>query len=599
MHGYRTPLRDMRFVLHELLAGEPVTALPGCEDFTPELIDSVLEQAARLAESELAPLNRSGDEEGCAYENGVVRTPRGFQAAYATFRAGGWTGVAAAPEWGGQGLPRLINPVLDEMFSSANFSFATYPGLSQGAFDALARHGDQRLKTIFLPRLADGSWSGTMCLTEPQCGTDLGLIRSKAVPAGDGSFRVDGTKIFISAGEHDLTENIVHLVLAKLPDARAGTRGISLFVVPKFLPEEENGGWGSGQRNGVRCSGIEHKMGIRASSTCTMQFEGAVGWLVGAPHQGMAAMFTMMNAARLAVGIQGLAAAGAAYQEARAYALDRRQGRSPKGPHCPDQPADPIIVHPDVRRNLLTIKAFVEGARALAYWVGLQLDRAERHPDPAERQAADDLAALMTPIIKAFLTDHGFAATNLAMQGFGGHGYIRETGMEQYVRDARIAQIYEGANGIQALDLVGRKLGQHVGRLLRHFFHPVAACLEEAARDPCLTDLASPLAKAFGRLQQATVLIAQQGQADPEAAAAAATDYLQLFGYVAIGYMWLCMAKLAQGCRPANDGDAGFYRAKVETARFYMQRRLPMANAHYLALSAGKESLMALAPEAF
>ncbi|MFL5334462.1 MAG: acyl-CoA dehydrogenase family protein, partial [Geminicoccaceae bacterium] len=307
MHGYRVPLRDMRFVLHELLAGEPVTALPGCGDFTPELIDSVLEQAARLAESELAPLNRSGDEEGCAYENGVVRTPRGFQAAYATFRAGGWTGVAAAPEWGGQGLPRLINLALDEMFSSANFSFATYPGLSQGAYDALARHGDQRLKSIFLPRLADGSWSGTMCLTEPQCGTDLGLIRSKAVPTGDGSFRVDGTKIFISAGEHDLTENIVHLVLAKLPDAPAGTRGISLFVVPKFLPEEESGGWGSGERNGVRCAGIEHKMGIRASSTCTMQFEGAVGWLVGAPHQGMAAMFTMMNAARLAVGIQGLA----------------------------------------------------------------------------------------------------------------------------------------------------------------------------------------------------------------------------------------------------------------------------------------------------
>ena len=599
MYGYRAPLRDMRFVLHELLAGEPVAALPNCADATPELIDGVLEQAARLAESELAPLNRSGDEEGCCYENGIVRTPQGFQAAYATFRAGGWMGIAAAPEWGGQGLPRLVSLALDEIFSSANFSFATYPGLSQGAYDALARHGDQRLKAMFLPRLADGSWTGTMCLTEPQCGTDLGLIRTRAMPEEDGSFRVDGTKIFISAGEHDLTENIVHLVLAKLPDAPAGTRGISLFVVPKFLPMEGPGGWRIGERNGVRCAGIEHKMGIRASSTCTMQFDGAVGWLVGTPHQGMSAMFTMMNGARLAVGIQGLAAAEAAFQEARAYARERLQGRSPAGTHSPDRPADPIIVHPDVRRNLLTIKAFTEGARALAYWVGLQLDRAERHPDPAERQAADDLAALMTPILKAFLTDHGFAATNLAMQVFGGHGYIRETGVEQYVRDARIAQIYEGANGIQALDLVGRKLGQHTGRLLRRFFHPVAACLEEAAHDPALAELATPLSKAFAKLQQATVLIARKGQSEPDEAAAAATDYLQLFGYVALGYMWLRMARIAEDRLSHGDAGALFYEAKVRTARFYMQRTLPMANAHYLALSAGKESLMALAPEAF
>jgi alkylation response protein AidB-like acyl-CoA dehydrogenase len=599
MYGYRAPLRDIRFVLHELLGGEPVAELPGCEDATPELIDGVLEQAARLAESELAPLNRSGDEEGCSYANGVVQTPQGFRAAYAAFRDGGWTGVAAAPEWGGQGLPRLLNLALDEIFSSANFSFATYPGLSQGAYDALARHADPRLQAIFLPRLVDGSWSGTMCLTEPQCGTDLGLIRTRAVPADDGSFRVDGTKIFISAGEHDLTENIVHLVLAKLPDAPPGTRGISLFVVPKFLPVAGPDGWRCGERNGVRCAGIEHKMGIRASSTCTLQFDGAVGWLVGAPHQGMAAMFTMMNAARLAVGIQGLAAAEAAYQEARAYALERLQGCSLAGPHAPDRAADPIIVHPDVRRNLLTIKAFTEGARALAYWVGLQLDRAERHPDPVERQAADDLAALMTPIIKAYLTDHGFAATNLAMQVFGGHGYIRETGVEQYVRDARIAQIYEGANGIQALDLVGRKLGQHTGRLLRRFFHPVADCLEEAAHDPGLADLASPLAKAFAKLQQASLLIARDGHADPEAAAAAATDYLQLFGYVALGYMWLRMARQAQSRLPAADANAGFYEAKITTARFYMRRTLPMSNAHFMALSAGKKSLMALAPEGF
>lgn len=599
MYGYRAPLRDMRFVLHELLGAEPVAGLPGCTDATPELIDAVLEQAARLAQSELAPLNRSGDEEGCRYENGVVHTPRGFQAAYATFCAGGWTGVAADAEWGGQGLPKLLNLALQETFSSANFSFAIYAGLSQGAYNALARHADRRLQRIFLPRLVDGSWSGTMCLTEPHCGTDLGLIRTRAVPAADGSFRVTGTKIFISGGEHDLTENIVHLVLAKLPDAPAGTRGISLLVVPKLLPVETADGWGVGEPNGVRCAGIEHKMGIRASSTCTMQLDDAVGWLVGAPHQGMAAMFTMMNAARLAVGIQGLAAAEAAYQEARTYALERSQGRSLAGPNAPDRPADPIIVHPDVRRSLLTIKAFTEGARALAYWVGLQLDRAERHPDPAERQAADDLTALMTPIIKAFLTDHGFSATNLAIQVFGGHGYIRETGVEQYVRDARIAQIYEGANGIQALDLVGRKLGQRTGRLLRRFFHPVAACLEQAAHDPGLADLASPLAKAFAKLQQATVLIARRGRADPEEAAAAATDYLQLFGYVALGYMWLRMAKLAQGHLRAAGADAGFYEAKLQTARFFMQRTLPMANAHYLALSAGKDSLMALAPESF
>jgi alkylation response protein AidB-like acyl-CoA dehydrogenase len=599
MHGYRAPLRDMRFVLHELLGAEPLAGLPGYEEATPELVDSVLEEAAKLAEGELAPLNRSGDEEGCTYADGAVRTPKGFREAYATFRAGGWTGVAAAPEQGGQGLPKLVNLALGEMFSSANLAFATYPGLSQGAYDALASHADPWLQRIFLPKLADGSWSGTMCLTEPQCGTDLGLIRTRAVPAGDGSFRVTGTKIFISAGEHDLTENIVHLVLAKLPHAPTGTRGISLFAVPKFLPVHGPEGSRAGERNGVRCSGIEHKMGIRASSTCTMRFEDASGWLVGAAHQGMAAMFTMMNAARLAVGVQGLAAAEAAYQEARAYARERLQGRSLAGPRYPGREADPIIVHPDVRRNLLTIKAFTEGARALAYWVGLHVDRAERHPDPAERQAADDLVALTTPVLKAFLSDQGFAAANLALQVFGGHGYVRGTGIEQYVRDARIAQIYEGANGIQALDLVGRKLGRHTGRLLRRFFHPVAAFLEETAPDPALEDLAAPLAKAFATLQQATVLCARKGEADPEEAAAAAADYLQLFGYVALGYMWLRMAKLARHRLPAADAEAGLYDAKLRTARFFMQRTLPQANAHFLALVAGKDGLMGLPAEAF
>jgi alkylation response protein AidB-like acyl-CoA dehydrogenase len=599
MHGYRAPLRDIRFVLHELLGAEQLTSLPGYAEATPELIDAVLEEGAKLAETELAPLNRAGDEAGCVYENGVVRTPPGFREAYDRFRAGGWTGVAAAPEWGGLGLPKLLDFALLEMFASANLAFMTYPALSEGAARALALHADERLKRIYLPRLVDGSWSGTMCLTEPQCGTDLGLIRTRAVPAGDGSFRITGTKIFISAGEHDLTENIVHLALARLPDAPTGIRGISLFAVPKLLPAEQDGGWGVGERNGVRCAGIEHKMGLSASATCTLQFEDATGWLVGAPNKGMAAMFTMMNAARLAVGLQGLAAAEASYQEARAYAKERLQGRSLAGTQRPDQPADPIIVHPDVRRNLLTMKAFTEGARALACWVAWQLDLAERHPDPAERQAADDLAALMTPIVKAFLTDQGFAAANLGLQVFGGHGYIRETGVEQHVRDARIAQIYEGANGIQALDLVGRKLPQHTGRLLRRFFHPMAAFLEAHGRDPALAELMGPLAKAFGKLQQATVLVARKGLKDPEEAGAAATDYLQLFGHVALGWMWARMAVLAQGKLPRANGEAGFYDAKLATARFYMLRVLPQANAHFLALASGKDSLMRLPAEAF
>jgi alkylation response protein AidB-like acyl-CoA dehydrogenase len=595
MYGYRAPLRDMRFVLHELLGLERLAELPGYAEATPELVDSALEQAARLAEEVLAPLNRSGDEEGCLYENGVVRTPKGFKEAYERFREGGWTGTAAAPEWGGMGLPKLVNFVLTELFSAANMSFATYPGLSEGAYRAIELHADPALQRMFLPKLAEGAWSGTMCLTEPHCGTDLGLIRTRAAPDGD-AFRITGTKIFISAGEHDLTENIVHLVLARLPEAPAGIAGISLFAVPKFLPLERDGSWAAGERNGVRCAGIEHKMGIKASSTCTLQFDDARGWLIGQPHKGMRAMFTMMNAARLGVGLQGLAAAEGSYQKARTYARERLQGRSLAGAVAPEGPADPIIVHPDVRRNLLAAKAFIEGSRALAYWVGWQIDAAERHPDPAERQAAEDLAALLTPVVKAFLTDQGFAATNLAVQVFGGHGYIRETGVEQFVRDARIAQIYEGANGIQALDLVGRKLPQHTGRLLRRFFHPLAAFLEEHQAE---AELIGPLAKAFARLQQATLLIAQKGLKDPEETGAAASDYLALFGHVALGWMWARMALLAREKLPLANGDAGFYEAKLHTARFYLLRTLPQANAHFQALAAGKDSLMRLPEDAF
>ncbi|HYI69235.1 MAG TPA: acyl-CoA dehydrogenase family protein, partial [Skermanella sp.] len=545
MPTYKAPLNDVRFVLNEVFSIGQLAELPGHEDHTPDLIEAVLEEGAKLAENVLQPLNRSGDEEGCRYENGVVRTPAGFPEAYAQFIAGGWTGVSADPEYGGQGLPHVVNFVLEEFLCSANLSFGMYPGLSHGAYNALYLHGTDELKRAYLPNLVDGTWSGTMCLTEPHCGTDLGMIRTKAVPddSGDGSFAITGTKIFISAGEHDLTENILHLVLAKLPDAPPGTKGISLFLVPKFLPREDGT---PGMRNGVMCGSIEHKMGIKASSTCVMNFDAAKGWLVGQPHKGMRAMFTMMNAARLGVGIQGLGLAEVSYQNAVSYARDRLQGRSLTGTKAPDKPADPIIVHPDVRKNLMTMRAYTEGCRALACWIGLNIDVFNKHPDPAVRAEADDLVALMTPIVKAFFTDIGFETTNMGVQIYGGHGYIREYGMEQFVRDARIAQIYEGANGIQALDLVGRKLPQDMGRLLRRFFHPVSEFLEENQEDPALLEFVIPLAKAFGKLQQATALIAQRGMKNPDEAGAASTDYLRLFALVAVGFMWARMVKVAQ-----------------------------------------------------
>ena len=594
MPTYKAPLRDIRFVLHELLQVAQLAELPGYGEATPDTIDAVLEEAAKLCEAVLAPLNRTGDEEGCHYENGVVRAPAGFKAAYRAFVEAGWSGLACDPAYGGQGLPKVLNTAFEEMICSANLSFGTYPGLSHGAYNALDLHGTDELKTRYLAKLVDGTWSGTMCLTEPQCGTDLGLIRSKAEPGADGAWRITGTKIFISAGEHDLTENILHLVLARLPDAPVGIRGISLFLVPKFLVKA-NGELG--QRNGVACGGIEHKMGIKASATCVMNFEDAAGWLVGKPHKGMSAMFTMMNAARLAVGIQGLGLAETAYQGARDYARERLQGRSLAGAKFPDKPADPIIVHPDVRRMLLTMRAYTEGARALAYWVGMQLDVAAKHPDAAMRQEADDLVALMTPIAKSFLTDSGFDVANLGMQVFGGHGYIRENGMEQLSRDARIAQLYEGTNGIQALDLVGRKLGTGTGRLLRRFFHPVQAFIEETQAEPRMAEFTLPLLKAFARLQQTTAWVAQQGLRDPEEAGAAASDYLRLFALVAIAYMWARMARIALDKQDGNEAE--FYRAKLATARFYMTRLLPQHTAHAAALMAGKAPLMALAAEAF
>ncbi|WP_424933283.1 acyl-CoA dehydrogenase C-terminal domain-containing protein [Amaricoccus macauensis] len=596
MASYTAPLRDMRFVYHELLGCDDLAELPGYEEFTADLVDPVLEEAAKICADVLHPINRSGDEEGCTLENGVVRTPKGFQEAYKLFREGGWTALKCDPDYGGQGAPAALDTLIMEMICSANFSFGMYPGLSHGAYNALHMHGSQDLKDTYLPKLVDGTWSGTMCLTEPHCGTDLGLLRTRAIPSDDGSYRITGTKIFISAGEHDLTENILHLVLAKLPDAPKGSRGISLFLVPKFLPDDQGA---PGVRNGVQCQSLEHKMGIKASATCVLNFDEAKGWLVGQPHRGLPAMFTMMNTARLGVGVQGLGIAEASYQGAAAYARERVQGRSLSGTKAPDKAADPIIVHPDVRRMLMIQRATTEGCRALAAWVARALDEQDRHPDPEVRKASEDFVGLMTPIVKALFTDMGFDNANLGVQVLGGHGYIREYGMEQYVRDARIAQIYEGTNGIQALDLVGRKMGQNGGRRLRRFFHPVSEYIEAKSKDEELAPFVGPLAKSFGRLQQATAQVARTGMADPDEAGAAATDYLRLFGLTALAYLWTRMAETAQLKLTEGDDPDGFYAAKIATARFYMERVLPQSGALLSQIMAGGGSMMALDEAAF
>ena len=594
MAAYTAPIDDMRFVLHELVNIESLCELPGYEEATADLVDAVLEEGGKFCEEVLFPLNRSGDEEGCQFENGVVRTPSGFKEAYQGFTEGGWMGLYCDPSYGGQGLPVLLNAMLDEMLCGSNLSFSIYVGLTHGAYNAIAAHGSEELKQTYLPNMVAGQWGGTMCLTEPHCGTDLGLIRTRAEPQADGSYRITGTKIFISAGEHDLTENIIHLVLARTPDAPAGTKGLSLFVVPKFAVKNDGS---LGARNGVVCGGIEHKMGIKASSTCVMNFDEASGYLLGRLNRGMPAMFTMMNSARLAVAIQGVGTASAAYQGAVDYARERIQGRSLKGVQHPSKAADPIIVHPDVRRMLLTIRAYTEGARAVTGWVAKQLDIAERHPDPASRQEADDFVALMTPIAKAAFTDIALEAANLGIQVYGGHGYIREHGMEQYARDARITQIYEGTNGIQALDLVGRKLPAHMGRYLRRFFHPVQNYIDENMNDAALKEFVEPLAKAFGRLQRATGWVAQEGLRDPEQAGAAATDFLRLFALVAMGYMWVQMAAIALARLEDDNRDraisaSGFYQAKVDTARFFMERIMPQTSGLFAAIMSGAGSIM-------
>ena len=590
MQVYKAPIRDMRFVLGEMADIGELAAL-GFADMSDDLCETILEESARFCEEVLLPLNASGDLEGCRLENGVVRTPRGFPEAYAKYREAGWSALSAAPEHGGQGLPESLANLVEEMVCSANMSFGLYPGLTRGAYAALTAYASDDLKRRFLPPMVDGRWSGTMCLTEAHCGTDLGLMRTKATPNDDGSYAVTGDKIFISSGEHDLTENIVHLVLGRLSDAPKGIKGVSLFLVPKLLPTADGR---AGARNGVTCLALEHKMGMKASATCQMNFEAATGWLVGQPHKGMQAMFAMMNSERLSVGIQGLGVAEIAYQSAVAYAKERLQGRSLAGAKHPEKPADPIIVHPDVRKHLMRMRAETEGCRALGGWVARALDRAEKSGDPAERQEAEDFCALMTPIVKALFTDLAFENANRGMQVYGGHGYIRDHGVEQFVRDSRVAMIYEGTNGIQALDLVGRKLPAHAGRYLRSFFHPVSAFIEANTADPTIGEHVKSLAKAFGALQLATATIAQRGLRDPEEAGAAATDYLRMFGYVALGYLWARAAKIAAAKLPQANGDSAFYEAKLVTARFFFDRILPETAGMFAAIKAGKASTMAL-----
>ena len=596
MPTYQAPLADMRYLLNDVLEIGRYDNLPGFSEASEDIVDAILEEGAKLTQEVLQPLNQSADEEGCHWTPEGVTTPKGYKEAYKTFVEGGWTSLTCEPEHGGQGLPMVLGIAFSEMIISANMAFGTYPGLARGAYEAIKRSGSDEQKALFLPKLASGEWGGTMNLTEPHCGTDLGLLRTKAEPQADGSYKITGTKIFISAGEHDLTDNIIHLVLARLPDAPEGIRGISLFIVPKVIVNPDGA---LGDRNGVTCGSIEHKMGLKGSATCVMNYDNATGYLIGEPNKGMRAMFVMMNEARLGVGVQGLGLSEVAYQNAAAYAKERIQGRSLAGVQHPDKAADPIIVHPDVRRMLLNARAFNEGARAFALWTALHIDLSEKHPDESVRKDADDLVGLVMPVLKAFLTDTGFETINLALQCYGGHGYIREHGMEQFVRDARITQLYEGTSGIQALDLVGRKLPQGTGRLLRQFFHPVDQFIQENAEDKAIGDLTMNLAKSFARLQQATAWIAENGLKDPMQAGAASADYLKMFGLVALGFMWCRMAKVSAGKLAEGTGDKAFHDGKLKLANYYMTKVLPDTSSLLSKITAGAAPVMALADDAF
>lgn len=591
MSDYKAPVRDMKFVLNEVLAADKLLAtMPGTEEVNEELINSVLEEAGKVAESLLAPLNRRGDEEGCHFENGKVTTPTGFRDAYKTFAQGGWIGLAGDPAYGGQGMPKMLAVCFEEMIMAANSSLALYAVLSAGASLALARHGNDELKQAYLPKLYDGSWSATMCLTEPHAGTDLGIMKTRAVPQDDGSYQLTGTKIFITGGEHDLTDNIIHLVLAKLPDAPAGPRGISLFLVPKFLPD---GRGEPGERNQLSCGSIEHKMGIKGSATCVMNFDGATGYLVGELNKGLACMFTMMNYERLTIGLQGLGAGDASYQTAAAYAKDRLQGRAATGPVAPEKAADPLLVHPDVRRMLLTMRANTEGARALAMYVGSQLDVAYFHPDEEARKRAAKLVALLTPIAKTAFTDKGFEATVLGQQVLGGHGYVREWGQEQHVRDARIAQIYEGANGIQALDLMGRKVVFDKEGLLDVLVDEIRDYIK-AEQNGRAAPFVATLTQALDCLVATTKWIRDASADNPNEVGAASVAYLDLMTLILYCYMWARMVSVASEALDNGASDKDFYNAKIQVGCYFLDRLMPRYKALAEEIKAGSDVVMAM-----
>ncbi|MEO0749068.1 MAG: acyl-CoA dehydrogenase C-terminal domain-containing protein [Pseudomonadota bacterium] len=587
MPSYTAPTKDMQFVLHEVLKISE-SDIPGYADLEPDFTGAVLEEAGKIASEVLMPLNVVGDTEGCHLENGVVRTPSGFKDAFDQVREGGWPALDLPEEYGGQGMPVVLGTTVGEVFSAANQAFTMYQGLTHGAANAILAHGSDAQKNTYLPKMASCEWTGTMNLTEPHCGTDLGLMRTKAVPQDDGTFKVSGQKIFISAGEHDMADNIIHLVLAKIPGGPEGIKGVSLFIVPKFLVNEDGS---LGARNGVSCGKIEEKMGIHGNSTCVMNYDEATGYLIGEEHKGMRAMFVMMNEARLGVGMQGVAQAEAAYQNALIYAKDRLQGRDVTGDKNPDGPADPLIVHPDVRRGLLDQKSFVEGARAFLLWGSEMIDKAHRSSDAD----AEGLVSLLTPVIKGFLTDEGFDMTVRAQQIYGGHGFIEEWGMSQFVRDARIAQIYEGANGVQALDLVGRKLTAGGGKYMMAFFEEVKSFIKENEGNEALAkDFLDPLKTASKDLQASGMFFMQNGMKNPNAALSGSYDFMHLFGHVCLGLMWARMAKAAQEALENGASDEDFYKAKLKTGRYYMSRRLPATGMHLARIQSGAEPVMEL-----
>ena len=593
---YQPPVRDHAFILGEVLKIDRYANLPGFAEASMDVVGQILEEAGKFTAEVLAPLNSVGDKEGCTWKpDNTVSTPTGFKDAYKALVEGGWPALGATPDYGGQGLPAVVNLSFSEMSSSANMAFSMYPGLTHGAYSAILNGGSPEQKDLYLPKLASGQWCGTMNLTEPHCGTDLGLLRTKAVPQGDGTYRISGQKIWISGGEHDMAENIIHLVLARIEGAPAGTRGISLFIVPKFIPDAAGE---PGERNSVFCAGLEEKMGIHGNATCVIQHEESLGWLVGEENRGLALMFVMMNEARIGVGLQGVAQAEAAYQAAAAFAKDRLQGRSLTGPKNPDGPADPIIVHPDVRRMLMDSRALIEGGRAFLFWTALHGDLAHASEDEAVRQKADDYMALLTPVVKGYLTDRGFKVCSDALQVHGGSGFTEHFPASQYVRDCRITLIYEGANGVQALDLVGRKLAANGGRAVMSFFAEVDAYIEAREKDAALKPWLDGLADAKAQLQEATMWLMQNGLANPDNAGAASSDYMHLFGLTGLAYMWALMAEAAQAKIAAGDADP-FYAAKLAVGRYFLERVLPETGAHLAKLKTGAETLMALPAEAF